>query len=369
LGRPDRASKLQSLQQVLSEFGHVLANHMVIGASLLTAKKKLFTTAEEKLIQEDALKSQLLESLYNSPKWSFFTFNNFHLYTKGGRRSILPGLNVTAWLSTLQDPRTWDIIEISSVIPTIGILDEPLRTSIQELIMPPPMPPPLPPPLPSPPPPLPPLAPVIHFPGRLSSWYGQDSTTSGYIELPLDIKLNESFTISAWMRRGGGRDTWRCFMSIESPHEALSLLWMGYAPHDNSFSAHTDVDGHKQEHRVTLKAQTGGPNDERSWMHVAFTQEWKEKGGPKEWSLFINGRKESWHSIGTPMRHLDEARLVLGRGVYRSIRENAWDGQAENVKVYNRSLAEKEITEDARVVNKPKSRGAWQNDYRELKAF
>ncbi|KDQ17187.1 hypothetical protein BOTBODRAFT_29997 [Botryobasidium botryosum FD-172 SS1] len=104
-------------------------------------------------------------------------------------------------------------------------------------------------------------------------------------------------------------------------------------------------------------------------MHVAFTQEWNEKGGPKEWSLFINGRKESWRTVGAPVQHRDEARLVLGRGVYRSIRDNAWDGQIENVKVYDRSLSEKEITEAARVVNKPNQRGAWQNDYRELKAF
>jgi len=103
-------------------------------------------------------------------------------------------------------------------------------------------------------------------------------------------------------------------------------------------------------------------------MHVAFTQQW-EDGGPKEWSLFIDGHKEALHPIGAPMSQLDELRLVVGRGVHYGIRENAWSGQVENVKVYDRALSEGEVAEDAHVMNRPKSWGAWQNDRGELRAY
>ncbi|KDQ17190.1 hypothetical protein BOTBODRAFT_599923 [Botryobasidium botryosum FD-172 SS1] len=83
LDSPDRTSRLRNLQRVLSEYGHVLANHMLIGVSLITNRKKPFTTNEGQLKEEETLKSQLLQMIYSAARESSNIYDQWlHLYTR-----------------------------------------------------------------------------------------------------------------------------------------------------------------------------------------------------------------------------------------------------------------------------------------------
>jgi len=209
----------------------------------------------------------------------------------------LPGLDLPAWLSTVQDPATWAVIGIISVVPTTSILDEPLKSSVQGLIasarsIEPQRP-----------------IPVFHFPHRFTEWCAEAGKTTGYIDAPLNIRLSMSFTISAWVRRSG-YDAWRCFLSVESPHVHFSLLWLGNFPDTQPL---TVLFSHNlnQDDRVALKGQTNIPRDGCTWVHIAFVQKWEAQGKANECSLFINGRKDASCSITAPMIHIDGVSVAI----------------------------------------------------------
>jgi len=109
-----------------------------------------------------------------------------------------------------------------------------------------------------------------------------------------------------------------------------------------------------------LTTQSSSSNDERYWTHFALIQQWEDEGGTKEGSLFIDGHKEASRSMEAPISPIEKTCIVLGRGLYHG-RANAWDGQIENVKVYQRALSKSEIMEDAGISNKPKIEGDFMN--------
>jgi len=255
-----------------------------------------------------------------------------HLYTRGGKPSILPGLDLKSWLSTMQDPKYWAVIEVSSVISTVAILDEPLKASIRELLACPLLPPSL--------------------PYRLSSWNDQ---TTGHLEIPLkSLFCSRSFTILAWMRRGDGHDTWRCLFSVEYSGQARPILWIGCAPRETAFSAQIAPNIlNNPLHRVELTAQISATDLECPWMHIAFMQRFDT---PCEWSLFVNGHKKaSLTTANLISRTDDQVRLVLGTRMYGSDTHHILDDKVESVNVCERALSEKEIAKDA--VSRLQSKG------------
>jgi len=267
----------------------------------------------------------------------------------------LPGSDIASWLSTVQDPTSWAVIGVSSLVPTISILDEPLKSSVEAL-----------------------LAsarsnenqrpiPIFHFPHRFTALCAEEAQPTGYIDAPLDIRLSISFTITTWVRRGGS-DIGRCFLSVESPHIPFSLLWLGNRPNSQPFTAIVTPSLYSRD-RVDLNTHTSIPRDGRTWVHAAFVQQWGEKGRANEWSFFINGHKEVSHSISAPMVQLEGVRLAFGRGVWDNKRVSPWDGQIENVKVHQQALSEAEIADEASESNKPKATGAMVNDQGDITAY
>lgn len=45
----------------------------------------------------------------------------------------MTALDVSTWLSTIEDPAHWAIIKVSSVVPTISLLSDQLRSAVQDL--------------------------------------------------------------------------------------------------------------------------------------------------------------------------------------------------------------------------------------------
>ncbi|KDQ17195.1 hypothetical protein BOTBODRAFT_599990 [Botryobasidium botryosum FD-172 SS1] len=132
--QPNETAKFHELQNTLSKFGHVLATRLEMGLSLCTTRKIPFKSIEDQILQEGEMKVQFLELLHSAVKNPSASTEKINVYTRGGNPGVLPGLDIISWLSTVQDPTNWMVIGVSSVVPTISILDEPLRSSVQALI-------------------------------------------------------------------------------------------------------------------------------------------------------------------------------------------------------------------------------------------
>ncbi|KDQ17194.1 hypothetical protein BOTBODRAFT_599993 [Botryobasidium botryosum FD-172 SS1] len=179
--QPDDAARLQELQVVLSRFGTVVATRFEMGLSLCTTEKMIFKSKETQLDEEKNLKVQLLRLLHGTVKDPNVSLDTLHVYTRGGKSSILPGLDITSWLSTVQDPANWVVIGVSSVVSTLSFLDEPRKSAVQALLAsisssqvqr---------------------LVPVFHFPGRFTEWWTADGdrrTGTGYVDVPLSVRLS-----------------------------------------------------------------------------------------------------------------------------------------------------------------------------------
>lgn len=195
------------------------------------------------------------------------------------------------------------MIKVSSVVPTIKLLDESLQDAVQAVLC---------------------STPLFHFPTRLSCWYAHmfasvtanklnlslldregktSENTTAYIEIPLRLDLRKSFTILVWTRRFGN-DVTRCFLSVESPHSACSLLWLGRVQKEARMTCKIATDLGNSD-RTTLKTGTSVGS---SWVHVAMVQRWNESGTPDEWSVFVNGHKEASIPISMPMPNADQVR-------------------------------------------------------------
>lgn len=138
------------------------------------------------------------------------------LLLQGGKPAISPALDVDPWLSTVQDPADWAIIHVTSTIPTFELLEELLRTAVEELFRWAELQASLAP------------SPLFHFPGRFSTWYAirthfssrvaheyltlyltlryanEEQKTTGCVEMSRKLSFDQSFIISTWVRRRGG---------------------------------------------------------------------------------------------------------------------------------------------------------------------
>lgn len=196
------------------------------------------------------------------------------------------------WINSINDARTWSIIEVKSVAPVTELLDQSLQDRIARL-----------------------TPPVLYrLSGRLSCFWNVAPQMTSYMEEAVPLNLTQSFTLSGWYRRGAQKRP-LTIASVESGASNNSIFWVG-VPNVGypGVVAYVSVNPQTEEGSRVLPATTPSPLER--WQHFAFVMRVNATdiaGGPLEnvFILYVDGHQEQDMVLGAGLLNLPNVSSVI----------------------------------------------------------
>ena len=156
------------------------------------------------------------------------------------------------------------------------------------------------------------------------------------VEVPHAASLDDfkdGLSVSAWVKRDADA-TWNMILSREIKDGPSEYFGLAVVKNKALFSV--DSDG---AHYKNIKSDEDMPAGE--WIHLAGTYD------NKEFKLYVNGRLVKSAPCAVPFQFADTNPLIIGGNTNTQGRKwvDCFHGLIDEVRLFNRSLNEKEILE------------------------
>ncbi|CAE6471807.1 unnamed protein product [Rhizoctonia solani] len=211
------------------------------------------------------------------------------------------------------------------------------------------------------------MTPFFHFPGRITSLFNYwDGSPSAFVEFPFPIDLRKSFTVALWFR-AKSKDGRQTVLSLDVPSEPNELLQITFGADtlvrleigvgNDSGNASADSSDDSSGRLTLGTSDTAAPLN--VWTHMALIQHIDKAGGVDRRILYLDGK--DWIS-STDKTHIysptpSQTRMALMRGCRDRMRTSAFNGQIEDVTLFQRVIDQDELSDRASKMNKPSEHG------------
>lgn len=211
---------------------------------------------------------------------------------------------------------------------------------------------------------------VTHLPGRVGNAVGFDGVSAVATTGGVDLRGDQSFTVSGWVRTPKPTTAEECASSIcywtavsqdgdVKSKFRLGLVINGQNPGGRWTFEVPEASG---ENEVTGASVSTQPADFDAWVHLVGTYD-VQSGKTRIW---VNSVREGdgtllqpWHSNGG---------LVIGRGKFNGQVEEFWPGQVDDVRLYTGVMGKSKVealyasypaAQDSGPVQRPEPNAGW----------